>query len=251
MGNLDEYLGFFDKVNKRIRNEAITEILAQAEFTKRTEFVSGEDGGAPAKLLALRASLEPLSEQFGFRALGQPQRDEEHQTWSLSFTDAQAAVRQIDWALVASAEYRQMMVKYAIIKDQLAPPFVIEYASKTVAEVADEEAEDAAEAAEATVAKPAKKSGRANREPVQKQSARELFDFVVEQGKKDYQVQRYKRPRGDDSSAAMGNDHGSERSGRCFRSNWKTLPRPSTSSPPSWERMSRRGASSSKITRST
>ena len=192
MGNLDEYLGFFDKVNKRIRNEAITEILAQAEFTKRTEFVSGEDGGAPAKLLALRASLEPLSEQFGFRALGQPQRDEEHQTWSLSFTDAQAAVRQIDWALVASAEYRQMMVKYAIIKDQLAPPFVIEYASKTVAEVADEEAEDAAEAAEATVAKPAKKSGRANREPVQKQSARELFDFVVEQGKKDYQVQRYK-----------------------------------------------------------
>jgi PAS domain S-box-containing protein len=37
-----------------------------------------------------------------------------------------------------------------------------------------------------------KKASRANREPVEKQTARELFEFVVEQGKKDYQVQRYK-----------------------------------------------------------
>jgi DNA gyrase subunit B len=30
------------------------------------------------------------------------------------------------------------------------------------------------------------------REPVEKQTARELFAYIVEQGKKDYQVQRYK-----------------------------------------------------------
>jgi len=198
MTHLDEYLGFFDKVDKRIRNEKITELVAKAELTKRADFLSdpANEGSVPAKLVALRAALVPLAEQFQFRALGEPERDEEHQTWSLSFTDTQAAVRHIDWSLANSAEFRQMMAKYALIKDQLEPPFLIEYASKTVAEVAqddaDADAEAAVEAAEATVAKPAKKTGRANREPVEKQSARELFEYVVEQGKKEYQVQRYK-----------------------------------------------------------
>ena len=192
MGYLDEYLGFFDKVDKRIRNERITELLAKTELTKRADFVSGEDGGPPAKLLALREALVPLSEEFQFRALGQPERDEEHQTWSLSFTDAQAAVRTIDWALAGSAEFRQMMTKFALIKEQIEPPFLIEYASKTVAEVAEDDAEAAVEAAEATPAKPAKKAVRGQREPVEKATAKELFEFVVEQGKRDYQVQRYK-----------------------------------------------------------
>jgi len=192
MNHLDEYLSFFDKVDKRIRNERITELLAKAELTKRADFVSGEDGGPPAKLVALREALVPLSEEFQFRSLGEPQRDEEHQTWSLSFTDTQAAVRSIDWSLAASAEYRQMMVKYALIKDQLEPPYLIEYISKTVIEVAEDEADAAVEAGEATAAKPTRKIVRGQREPVEKANARELFEYVKEQGKRDYQVQRYK-----------------------------------------------------------
>ena len=199
MSNLGEYLSFLEKVDKRIRNEKVTELLAKAELTKRSDFVSTEEHEIPVKLVQLREDLVPFSEQFQFRALGQPERDEEHQTWSLSFTDTQGSVRRIDWALAASAEYKQMMVKYALIKDQLEPPFLIEYATKSVAEVAQEEADaeiDAAaepvEAASATVKAAPKKAARANREPVEKQSARELFEFVVEQGKKDYQVQRYK-----------------------------------------------------------
>ena len=191
MTHLDEYLGFFDKVDKRIRNEKVTELLAKAELTKREDFKSSEESELPQKLVDLRAALLPLAEQFQFRSIGELERDEEHQTWSLAFTDAQAAVRHIDWALASSAEFRQMMVKYALIKDQLEPPFLIEYATKTVAEVAEEEADTAVEAAEATAAKPAKKA-KANREPVEKATAKELFDFVVEQGKREYQVQRYK-----------------------------------------------------------
>ncbi len=49
---------------------------------------------------------------------------------------------------------------------------------------------------ESAEAKPeAKTQGKASRiprEPVEKQTARELFAHIVEQGKKDYQVQRYK-----------------------------------------------------------
>jgi len=197
MGHLDEYLGFFDKVDKRIRNEKVTELLAKAELTKRADFVSTEESEVPVKLLELRAALEQLAEPFQFRALGQPERDEEHQTWSLSFTDAQGAVRRIDWALAASAEYKQMMVKFALIKDQLEPPFLIEYATKTVAEVASDEADAEVDAAAepveaAAAAKAPKKAVKANREPVEKQSARELFEYVVEQGKKAFDVQRYK-----------------------------------------------------------
>ena len=193
MTHLDEYLGFFDKVDKRIRNEKVTEVLAKAELTKRTDFVA-EDGGVPSKIVELRAALEPLAEQFQFRSLGQPERDEEHQTWSLSFTDSQSAVRRIDWALASSAEYKQMMAKHALIKDQLEPPFLIEFASKSAVETASEEAEGEGEAetAEAAAAKAPKKAVRAHREPVEKQSARELFEYLVEQGKRDYQVQRYK-----------------------------------------------------------
>jgi DNA gyrase subunit B len=196
MGHLDEYLVFFDKVDKRIRNEKVTELLAKAELTKRDDFKSTEELAIPAKLTDLRKELESLVETFQFRALGQPEFDEEHQTWSLSFTDAQGFVRRIDWALAASAEFKQMMAKYALIKDQLEPPFLIEYASKTAAEVVQEEAEADAEVAatpmEPAAAKAPKKAAKASREPVEKQSARELFDYVVEQGKKAFDVQRYK-----------------------------------------------------------
>ena len=193
IGHLEEYLGFLGKVDKRIRNERITEIIAKAEFTKRTDFLSTEEEAVPAKLVALRQTLQSLADEFQFRTLGELERDEEHQTWSLSFTDAQGSVRRIDWALASSAEFKQMMGKFVLIKDQLEPPFLIEYASKTATEVAEDDADAAVEAAEATAAKPAKKAAaKATREPVEKATAREFFEYVVEQGKKAFDVQRYK-----------------------------------------------------------
>jgi DNA gyrase subunit B len=195
IGQLEEYLGFMGKVDKRLRNEKVTELLARIELTKRADFVSSESEPVPAKLLALQAELEALAGEFQFRAVGQPVMDEEHQTWSLSFTDAQGSVRRIDWALASSAEFKQMMLKYALIKDQLEPPFLIEYAPKTAvetAEAAEEESEAAAAAGAETSVKATKRPAKANREPVEKASAREFFEYVVEQGKKAFDVQRYK-----------------------------------------------------------
>jgi len=194
ISHLEEYLGFLGKVDKRMRNEKITERLASTELTKRADFESEDETTPPAKLTNLRAELVEFSEQFQFRALGEPERDEEHHTWSLSFTDAQGAVRRIDWALASSPEYRQMMAKYALIKDQLEPPFLVEYATKAVVDTARDEAEadTEVEAVETAATRTAKKSAKIVREPVEKQSARELFEYVVEQGKREYQVQRYK-----------------------------------------------------------
>jgi DNA gyrase subunit B len=87
------------------------------------------------------------------------------------------------------------MAKYTLIKEFLEPPFLIEYAVKAMAVVAAEAAEDAEEAEGTEIqpeAKQARRATRIPREPVEKQTARELFAYIVEQGKKEYSVQRYK-----------------------------------------------------------
>ena len=193
MATLNEYLSFVEKVDKRIRNEKLTELLARAELTHRADFASKAESEVPEKLIALHAELAEMADEFQFK-VNEPVEDEEHHTWSICFTDAQGATRCIDWNLASSPEFRQMMAKYTLIKEFLEPPFLIEFAAKGAASAADaaEESEEAAEAGVQAEVKQARRTARLPQEPVEKATARELFTYIVEQGKKDYQVQRYK-----------------------------------------------------------
>ena len=206
MGQLNEYLAFFDKANKRLRNERVTLDFVEVFAHEGASPAKKEDFQSPAKLKEMQSRLKAVLKEFQFRSVGDPVLDEEHQTWSVSFTDSQGAERKIDWALANAAESRQLLGKYAQIalsKDgnKLEGPFVIEYATKTPKQVAAEEAEeevaeegvaaDAAAPGTAAEAKPGKRS-RASQDPVEKKTAREVFDYVIEQGRKEYQVQRYK-----------------------------------------------------------
>ncbi len=197
MGILSEYLDFVEKVDKRVRNERLTELLARAELIHRADFASKAESEIPPKLVELHKQLTELADEFQFK-LSKPVEDDEHHTWSICFTDSQGATRCIDWTLASSPEFRQMMAKYNQIKEFLEPPFLIEFSAKApavaAAEAEIEDAEDAAtEGAEAQAeAKSARRGSRIPRDPVEKQTARELFAYIVEQGKKDYQVQRYK-----------------------------------------------------------
>jgi len=203
MGTLKEYLDFVEKVDKRIRNEKLTELLARAELIHRADFASKDESDVPPKLARLHEELTELKDEFQFKSIDVPVEDEEHHTWSLCFTDSQGAHRCIDWALDSSPEFKQMMSKYILIKSFLEPPFLIEFAAKAAtAESLAEEAE-AAEAEGATEnasgnaeaqaeAKQSRRTVRMVREPVEKQTARELYAHIVETGKKDYSVQRYK-----------------------------------------------------------
>jgi DNA gyrase subunit B len=89
-----------------------------------------------------------------------------------------------------------MMTKYNPIKEFLEPPFIIEFASKTatVVEASSDEAEqpEVSEAEAQAEAKATRRNARVLQEPVTKGTARELFTYIVEQGKKGYDVQRYK-----------------------------------------------------------
>jgi DNA gyrase subunit B len=206
MQQLNDYLGFFDKVQKRLRNERVTEDFVALFAHEGAAPAQRVDFQSPEKLNAMREKLLGVEKEFQFRAVGEPVLDEEHQTWSVSFTDAQGAIRKLDWALANAAESRQLLAKYAQIKDKLQAPFLISYAPKTAAAVTQEALDEAEEiaseegvneaiaAAPGTVAeaKPAKRSSRVNQDPVEKATAREVFDYVIEQGRKEYQVQRYK-----------------------------------------------------------
>jgi DNA gyrase subunit B len=178
MGQLNEYLSVFDKANKHLRNEEVTEMVPRLELIKRTDF-EGE-GTVPSKLAKLHGELQKMAKRAQFKAVGTPKYEEEHRTWSVSFTDSQGAERRVDWTLASSPEFRQMMAKYGLIREELEGPFVIEYS------VAAEPEEG-----EGAEGKP-KKAKRVAADPVTKQSAREVFEYVIEQGRKDYDVQRYK-----------------------------------------------------------
>jgi len=175
-------------VDKRIRNEKLTELLARAELIHRADFASKAESEIPEKLAALHSELTDLADEFQFK-VNEPVEDEEHHTWSICFSDAQGATRCIDWTLASSPEFRQMMAKYSLIKEFLEPPFLIEFATKGAAV---EEPEEVVEGEAEAEAKQARRTARLSREPVEKATARELFTYIVEQGKKDYQVQRYK-----------------------------------------------------------
>jgi DNA gyrase subunit B len=202
MSQLKDYLDFFDKVQKRLRNEEVTEAFAQIFAQDGKDSARRVDFESPAKLKEMRGRLKDLVKTYQFRDVSEVLFDEEHTLYSVSYTDSQGAVRKIDWALASTAESRQLLAKHAQLKDQLQPPFYIEYAPKQGKAEVEEEAEEIASeegvaetaSAPGTAAeiKPAKRNSKVSHDPVEKKTARDLFEYVIEQGKKEYQVQRYK-----------------------------------------------------------
>ncbi len=143
---LNEYLTVFDKVEKRLRNQAVTEAFAEIFAQEGKDPARRADFEQQTKLKEMQKRLKELTKAHQFREVGEIAFDEEHKLYSVSFTDSQGAVRRIDWALASAAESRQMLAKYAQLREQLVPPFYIEYAAKPAkgAEVAAEDETDEA-----------------------------------------------------------------------------------------------------------
>jgi DNA gyrase subunit B len=159
----------------------------------RADFTSKDENNIPPKLAALHGELTELKDQLQLKSVSDPIEDEEHHTWSICFIDSQGANRCVDWALASSPEFKGMMSKYMLIKEFLEPPFLIEFAAKgSVGEPAAEPASEDEGAGAQAAATQARRTARLLQEPVEKQTARELFTYIVEQGKKGYDVQRYK-----------------------------------------------------------
>src|SRR5262249_47992410 len=126
--------------------------------------------------------------------------DEEHNLWEVRYVNSQGAEYLINWELASTPEYRQMLSKFKQIEPFMEPPFVVETVGKTGAsgngasegEAASADEDDARPAdAEKTSAK-AKTGKKPVKEEVEKATARELFEYVLGEGKREFTVQRYK-----------------------------------------------------------
>jgi DNA gyrase subunit B len=118
--------------------------------------------------------------------------DEEHNLWEVAFTNAQGAVHVINWERVSSPESRQLISKYKQIETNLEPPFVIETVAKVSAKDKNKEKdedEEAVEGEEGAAPRVAKKFAPTI---VERSTPRELFDYVIGEGRKEYTIQRYK-----------------------------------------------------------
>src|ERR1700675_4572466 len=216
---LNEYLGFLDKLNKRLRAEDITALLPKLDLAKRVDF-EGDKKPPPQKIEKLEKELKRRQKELGLKTV-ETRFDEEHNLWELHFVNSQGAEHVINWELDSTPECRQLIAKFKQIEQYLEPPFVVESvprAAKTKpgAGASDDKSEDtnedrdensngnesenlsAAEKEEASKAQ--KKSGKPPalrvraKEPeiVEKHTARELFDYVLNEGRREYIVQRYK-----------------------------------------------------------
>src|SRR5690349_7815073 len=110
MTTLNEYLVFFDKVDKRLRHERLTELLPRLAISQRVDF-EGDKKNPPKKIEKLEKEVNKLAKEYQLKQVGS-YFDEEHNLWGVKFTDSQGAERQINWALVSTPEYRQMVAKF-------------------------------------------------------------------------------------------------------------------------------------------
>ena len=201
MAQLKEYLSFFDKVDKRLRDERVTELVPRFDLAKRVDF-EGDKNTPPKKVEKLEKELKKIQKERGFKEVGS-RFDEEHNLWEVRFVNNQGTERLISWELVSTPECRQLLAKFKQIEPYMEPPFMVETIVKESAgadatDEADLEAEGA-EQKEEKAEKPEKKQTaktaskrKAETEVVEKPNVRELFKYVQEAGGRGYEKTRYK-----------------------------------------------------------
>jgi DNA gyrase subunit B len=199
MAQLKEYLGFFDKVDKRLRDERVTELVPKFDLAKRVDF-EGDKNAPPKKVEKFEKELKKIQKERGFKEVGS-RFDEEHNLWEVRFVNNQGTERLVNWELVSTPECRQLLAKFKQIEPYMEPPFMVETivkesAGAEVSEEADLEGETTQQKEERAEKKQAtgKTASKRKSEPevVEKPNVRELFKYVQEAGGRGYEKTRYK-----------------------------------------------------------
>src|SRR5208282_1609415 len=95
---------------------------------KRMDF-EGDSKNPPKKILALEKSLKAVQKDRGIKEV-ERRFEEEHNLWEVRFVNSQGAEHVINWELVSTPEFRQMMSKYKQIEQYMQPPYFIEALKK-------------------------------------------------------------------------------------------------------------------------
>ena len=200
---LDDYLKLSEKVEKRLRDEKVTDVLPKLGLSKRADF-EGDKKTPPKKIEKLEKELKKLQKEQQFKEV-EMRFDEEHTLWEVRYVNSQGAEHLINWELASTAEYRQLLSKFKQIEAYMEPPFVVEAIIKGAAtngdangeseDLSDAEREDLEKTKKKTTKEvPAKVAAKKKAEPeiAEKATPRDLRDYVLAEGRKGYDVQRYK-----------------------------------------------------------
>ncbi len=112
--NLDEYQQMSHKVERRLRDPRVVEVLANTELVldQKNDFQE--------------ANLKPVFDalhSFGLKP--EMRRDEEHSSYAVVFHDSTSAERSIGLALAAQPEYKRFRTLAKIIARYNHPPFTV------------------------------------------------------------------------------------------------------------------------------
>ena len=199
---LDEYLKLFEKVDKRVRDERVTELVPKLDLSKRADF-EGDKKTPPKKIEKLEKELKKIQKERQFKEV-EMRFDEEHTLWEVRYVNSQGAEHLINWELASAPEYRQLLSKFKQIEPYMEPPFVVETVVKSGAaatsangdheELSDAEREDLEKTQKKTTKEVPVKGAKKKTEPeiAEKSTPRDLRDHVLAEGRKGYDVQRYK-----------------------------------------------------------
>ncbi len=113
--NLDEFQQMFHKLERRVRESRVVEVLANAELKIDTKADFSERGNLEALAAALKSAGIPSTIQA----------DEEHSAFVVAFHDSTNAERRIGIDLSHQPEYRRFRVLAKLISKFNAPPFTV------------------------------------------------------------------------------------------------------------------------------
>ncbi|MBI4873947.1 MAG: DNA topoisomerase (ATP-hydrolyzing) subunit B [Acidobacteria bacterium] len=115
LNSLDEYQGIFRKVERRLRDARVVEVISDTSLRidHKSEFVEPEN--LQPVFVALKA------QKFAVEM----QRDEEHSAWRVAYRDHTNAERHIDIELATQPEYRRLRALARQVARLNQPPFVV------------------------------------------------------------------------------------------------------------------------------
>ncbi len=115
LADLDEFQIIWRKLERRVREPRVVEILARTDLALDTKADFSEE----ANLRAVHEALKELKIETELR------REEEHSAWMTTFRDPTNAERAINLELAAQPEYKRLRAKARQVSKLNRPPFVV------------------------------------------------------------------------------------------------------------------------------
>ena len=210
MTTLNDYIGFFDKVNKRIRDEKITEVLPQGRPGEARGLRRRQQESAEEDRRRWRKALKAIAKDRGIKSVERALR-RRAQPVGVRFVNSQGAEHVINWELASTPEYRQMMSKYKQIEQYMQPPYFIEAVKKEAGSNGKEELSDAerADQEKAEQKSPKTSKRKAEAETVEKSLGARAVRLRAQRRPQGLHHAALQRPGRDELAAAVGDHHGS------------------------------------------